>query len=134
MKLLIVDDHAGVRTMIRDLVSLPGDTVCECATGDDAVRVAREFAPDAVTMDVRLPGLGGFAATRAIRALVPSARVVIVSTYDQPELRFAAQTAGAADYLAKDHLENLRSVLLRRQPGNESSTAPSLSDRTGRTG
>jgi len=111
MRLLIVDDHAGVRTMIRQLATLPDHAVRECATGEEAIRAVREFEPDLVTMDVRLPGIGGFAATRAICAIRPAARVVIVSSYDQPELRHAARAAGAADYVVKDNLGELRPVL-----------------------
>jgi signal transduction histidine kinase len=113
MKLMIVDDHAGVRQTIRSQVATQNDAVCECASGDEAVKMAGEFNPDAVTMDVRMPGMTGFEATRAIRANVPAARVVFVTSYDEPALRQAAREAGAFDYVLKDDLSTLRDALTR---------------------
>lgn len=100
--------------MIRQLAALPDETVRECATGEDAVHWARAFAPDVVTMDVRLPGINGFAAAHAIRAIQPHTTIVMVSAYDQAELRSAAEIAGAAGYVRKDNLSELRSWLPAR--------------------
>src|SRR5262245_54542394 len=86
MKVMIVDDHAGVRNIIRQVLNAPDRNLIECATGEEAVRVARDFEPDFVTMDVRLPGLSGLEAARAIRGFHPTCRIVIVSSYDQPLL------------------------------------------------
>lgn len=115
-KFLIVDDHAGVRTLIRQLAVGAHDTVRECATGEEAVRLAREFMPDIVTMDLRLPGVGGLEATRDICALQASVRVIVVTACDQPELRHAAHRAGATGYVVKDNLGELRSVLAETNP------------------
>ena len=125
MKLMIVDDHPNMREMIRELAATADDTVCECASGDEAVQKAVEFAPDCVTMDLRMPGMTGFEATRAIVAAHPAVLVVIVSAFDQPVLRVAADAAGAFGYVAKDNLHELRAQLrpsLNRAVGNP--TAP----------
>jgi CheY-like chemotaxis protein len=111
MRLMIVDDHAGVRSMIRHLVAEPGDTVCECASGNEAVRVAPVFQPDGVTMDIRMPGMYGFEALRSIRGACPSARIVIVTSYNEPFLRRAAAEAGAVGFFIKEDMTALRSVL-----------------------
>jgi DNA-binding NarL/FixJ family response regulator len=124
MKLLIVDDHAGVRTMIRQLAALPDEAVRECASGEAALHTVREFEPDIVTMDVRLPGLSGLEATRAIRASHPATQVVVVSAYDQPTLRSAAQQAGAFAFVPKDNLEKLRPLFARITPANNATQAP----------
>lgn len=113
MKVMIVDDHAGVRNMIRQLLAAPGDSFLECATGEAAVQAAREFKPDYVTMDVRLPDLSGLEAARAIRAIHPPSRVIIVTSYDQPFLRQSAIEAGAIACIFKDNLGELRSLLGR---------------------
>src|ERR1051326_2048072 len=113
MKVMIVDDHAGVRNMIRQLLAAPGDSFLECASGEAAVQAAREFKPDYVTMDVRLPDLSGLEAARAIRALHPPTRVIIVTSYDQPFLRQTAIEAGAIACILKDNLGELRSLLVR---------------------
>jgi DNA-binding NarL/FixJ family response regulator len=116
MKLMIVDDHAGMRKMVRQFAAAAGDVVRECADGREAVQAAGEFAPDCVTMDLKLPGLDGLAATRGIVALQPATRIIIVSAYDQPELRRAAAEAGAAGFVAKDNLGELKGQL---RPGQK---------------
>lgn len=122
---MIVDDHAGVRQLIRQLVATDWDTICECASGDEAIRVAPEFRPDAVTMDVRMPGSCGLRATRAIRAAYPSARVVIVTSHDQPDLGHAAAEAGAAGFVLKDNLAELNQLLrIPAAPETSSLTRP----------
>lgn len=111
MKLLIVDDHPGVRALIRQLATPPADEVRECASGADAVHLAREFSPDVITMDVRLPDADGIEVTRTVRTVCASARVVIVTAYDQPALRQAADSAGAVQFLPKDTLFQLPALL-----------------------
>lgn len=107
MKMMIVDDHEGMRKMIRHLIAAPGDTVLECASGDEALRALGEFKPDCVTIDVSMPGLCAFATTRGIRAAHPSARVIFVSSHDLPEYRRAAIEAGGAGYVMKENLSEL---------------------------
>jgi len=111
MKMMIVDDHAGVRTMIRQLLAAPGDCFVECPTGEAAVQAARDFKPDYITMDIRLPDLSGLEAARAIRDIHPPSRVIIVTSYDQPFLRQSACEVGAVAYILKDNLAELRSLL-----------------------
>lgn len=113
MKLMIVDDHAGVRALIRQIADLPLAAVCECASGEAALAALSDFTPDVVTMDVHLPGLSGFDATRAIRASHPTTRVVVVSAYDEPATREAALGAGADEFIAKDNLQELQPSLAR---------------------
>lgn len=131
MKLLIVDDHAGMRAMIRQLAELPDAAVRECGSGEAAIEIAREFSPDLITMDVRLPGLSGLEATRAIRLARPATQVVVVSAYDLPGLRTAAYQAGATEFVSKDDLERLRPMLARMRenarPNPE--TSPDASER-----
>lgn len=111
MKLMIIDDHAGVRELIRQLLAAPDDLVHECASGFEAVRLAPYFQPDWVTVDIRMPGPDGFATTRALRAVHPPVRVVVVSAYDEPEFRASATAAGAVAYVTKQNLADLRRVL-----------------------
>jgi len=107
MKLMIVDDHAGMRTNIKALISAPGDTVVECGSGDEALKALAEFQPDCVTVDVNMPGLCAFKTMRAIHEAHPAARVVCVTSHDQPDYRLAAFEAGASGYVAKENLSDL---------------------------
>ncbi len=108
MKLLIVDDHAGVRAMIREIAGCAAVEVRESATGESAIAMAQEFSPDVVTMDARMPGLGGIEATRQIRVVCPAAKVLVVSSYNFPAMRAAALQAGACEFIAKDDLTQLQ--------------------------
>jgi two-component system response regulator DesR len=107
MKLMIVDDHAGMRATIRQLVCAPGDTVVECASGDDALTAFTSFKADCVTVDVSMPGKCAFKTIRAIRETHPNTRVICVTSHDLPDYRRAAYEAGAAGFVLKDNLSDL---------------------------
>ncbi len=84
------------------LSTLPGVTVVgEAGNGRDAVAVTARERPDIVPMDLRMPLVDGIAATRAIRARTPSAKVLVLTTFDDDELVRDAIAAGAAGYLLK---------------------------------
>jgi DNA-binding NarL/FixJ family response regulator len=107
LKLMIVDDHAVFRHLIRQAAATTEDTVLECVSADDALKSMAVFKPDCVTMDIRMPGMDAFKAIRQIREYHPKVRVLVVSSYDQVDLRRAATEAGAAGYVSKDNLSEL---------------------------
>jgi DNA-binding NarL/FixJ family response regulator len=113
MKLLIVDDHPRIRHTIREILARRDDDVRECASGFDAIRLAGDFQPDYLTMDVHMPGISGIEAVRSILAVCPGVRAIMVSGNDDPELRTAAAEAGAAGYVLKDNLIELLPLLGR---------------------
>jgi len=106
--------------MIRKFLDFPGMTYCECATGDEAVVAAREFKPSWVTMDVHMPGLNGFQSTEALRAAHPAARVMIVTSDNQPHFRQLSREAGATGLIAKENLMALRLMLAKEIAGRNS--------------
>jgi DNA-binding NarL/FixJ family response regulator len=129
MRLMIVDDHAHTREMIRKFLDFPGMTYCECSSGDEAVAAAREFKPNWVTMDVHMPGLNGFQSTEALRVAHPSARVMIVTSDNQPHFRQLSREVGAIGLIAKENLMALRMMLAqeianRNSAGTHGQTAP----------
>ncbi|MEO3745467.1 response regulator transcription factor [Plantactinospora sp. B5E13] len=103
---LLADDQALVRAGFRSLLrrSREIEVVGEAGTGDEAVRAARELRPDVVLMDIRMPGLDGLAATRAIVGdpELSDCRVVILTTFETDEYVFAALRAGASGFLSKE--------------------------------
>lgn len=109
--ILIVEDDAEMRRMIRSLVARLAQDIYECGDGSAAVAAYAEHRPDWVLMDVKLPGLDGIEATRRIRESFPEARVVIVTAYEDAELRKAAERAGAREYLSKRNLVPLLALL-----------------------
>jgi PAS domain S-box-containing protein len=103
IRVLLVDDHAVVREGLALQLSQQPDIeiVGEASTGEEALRRARKLAPDVVTMDVHMPGMGGIAATRTLHAELPGVAVVGLSMYDEPKQAAAMCEAGAVDYLSK---------------------------------
>jgi CheY-like chemotaxis protein len=123
-RLLIVDDHPNARDLIRGFLTMPGLTVQECASGHDALARVREFRPHWVTMDIQMPGLNGFEATRAIKEVHPDARVMIVTSFNDPHFRKLADSAGASGFILKENLLALR-LMLEKETGNEGAAAGS---------
>ncbi|MFF7457923.1 response regulator [Kitasatospora sp. NPDC008115] len=104
VRVLVVDDQALLRGSFRMLVDAePGLTaVGEAADGAAAIELAAEQRPDVVLMDVRMPGVDGIEATRAICARNPAVRVLMLTMFDLDAHVFAALRAGAAGFLLKD--------------------------------
>lgn len=100
---LLADDHPLVRQGLRAVLeAADGITVIgEAGTGTDAVRLAAELAPDVVVMDLKMPGLHGIDATRAVVAGRPGTAVLVLTMFEDDETVFAAVSAGAAGYLLK---------------------------------
>jgi two-component system response regulator DegU len=121
MTILIVEDNAGIRRLLRKVVSRFAEQVWECSDGADALAAFEEHGPDLVLMDVRMPRQDGLVSTREIRQLHPEARVIIVTDYDDDELRKAASNAGAVGYLLKQDMTQLRQQIedaMRAPPGS----------------
>ena len=102
--LLIVDDHPVVRDGLRGMFA--GDerfqVLGEAADGNEALAVARAVRPDVVLMDLRMPGMDGVTAIRALREQGVPARVLVLTTYDTDSDVLPAIKAGATGYLLKD--------------------------------
>jgi CheY-like chemotaxis protein len=111
MNILIVEDHAEMRQLLKSLLSPLADAVHECSDGAEALSAYALSQPDWVLMDIEMKGMDGIAATRQIKAAFPQARIVIGANHDEAELREAARQAGAVEYLLK---ENLLDVLIFR--------------------
>jgi two-component system, NarL family, response regulator DevR len=103
VQILIADDHAVVRAGLRALLEYHNQfhVVAEAANGEDAVRKAQEWKPDVAVLDIRMPGISGIEACRQIIAKVDGCRVIMLTTYAEDELLFAAIRAGASGYVLK---------------------------------
>jgi two-component system, chemotaxis family, chemotaxis protein CheY len=99
--ILVVDDAAFMRMMIRDILIKDGYVIHEAVNGRDAVEKYQESRPDLVTLDVTMPEMDGIEALAALRAVDPDARVLMVSAMGQQALIMAALEAGATDFLIK---------------------------------
>ena len=123
MKLMIVDDHPQARTMTHEFLAAPDVTICECASGEEAVQRADQFRPDWVIMDVHLTGMSGFKAAVEIQKVHPAARVIIVTADDQPYLYPLARSIGALGPVRKGGFL-MRQMLSRERRSAISSSGP----------
>jgi two-component system, NarL family, invasion response regulator UvrY len=103
IKIILVDDHAVVRTGFRLLLqSVPEmSVIAEAESGEAACRLYAELTPDVVVMDLAMPGMGGLEALRRIRAQHPRARVLTLSAHDDPMHARRALREGALGFLSK---------------------------------
>ena len=102
LSVLVVDDDATFRRMLVAVLDDEGFDVLGAATdGLEGVSLARSLRPDAIMLDVRMPGLDGLAAGRQIRDADPEVRLVFLSAYDDPTLQREAAALGANDFLVK---------------------------------
>lgn len=104
IRILIADDHAVVRKGLRSFLELDPELkiVGEAADGAAALRMAREFQPDVVLMDLLMPVMDGVAATSAIRRELPDIEVLALTSVLEESLVIQAIQAGAIGYLLKD--------------------------------
>ncbi|HLD17370.1 MAG TPA: UvrY/SirA/GacA family response regulator transcription factor [Coxiellaceae bacterium] len=103
IEVLLVDDHDLVRTGIKRMLSdVSGvKVVGEASNGEDAIKLGRELKPNVVLMDVKMPGIGGFEATRKLVRLDPDIKVLVISTCDNDVYPSRLLQIGAAGYLTK---------------------------------
>lgn len=103
VRILIADDHSVVRAGLRALLERQGRfrVIAEAGTGEEAVARAQETQPDVAVLDVRMPGVSGIEACRQIVELVPGCKVIMLTSYAEDELLFAAIQSGASGYVLK---------------------------------
>ena len=103
-RVLVVDDHALLRTGVANIINHEPDleVVAEAGDGREAVAAFERWRPDVTLMDLRMPVMEGVEAIRRIRAIDPQARVVVLTTYDADEDIARALEAGAKAYILKD--------------------------------
>jgi DNA-binding NarL/FixJ family response regulator len=104
IRILLVDDHGVVRQGLRMYLALDPEleVVGEAANGAEALRLARELAPDVVLMDLLMPVMDGIAATAAIRRELPEVEVLALTSVLEDSAVYGAMRAGAIGYLLKD--------------------------------
>jgi len=103
--ILIAEDHGIVREGLRILLDLTAgfEVVGEASTGSEAVELAARLQPDVILMDIAMPTLNGFEATRQIQALSPSSRVLVLSAHSDEEYVEHFLAIGVAGYIIKQN-------------------------------
>ncbi|WNM26948.1 response regulator transcription factor [Demequina capsici] len=131
IKVALVDDQQMVRVGLRMILESEDDirVCCEAADGNQALELADTHAADVVLMDVRMPGMDGIAATRALIAKQPDARIVILTTFDDDEYVYEALRAGASGFLLKSADGDTLVEAVRIVAGGEALLAPEVTRR-----
>ena len=131
ISLLLTDDHAIVRQGIRAFLELQPDlmVIGEADSGENAVRMAAELAPDIVLMDLVMPGIGGVEATRQVKQVSPHSQVIVLTSYHEDEYIFPALRAGALSYVLKDVGPEELADIVRKAACGESILHPRVAAR-----
>ena len=133
IRVLIADDQELVRTGLRMILSAQPDieVVGQAHDGAEAVALARSLRPDVCLFDIRMPGLDGIEATRAIAGpgVEDPMAVVIITTFDLDEYVFAALRAGAKGFLLKDAGSELLAQAIRAVASGDALIAPNVTVR-----
>lgn len=101
-KILVVDDAAFMRMMIKDILTKNGfEVVAEAADGMQALEKYKELQPDLVTMDITMPEMDGITSLKEIKKVNPNAKVIMCSAMGQQAMVIDAIQAGAKDFIVK---------------------------------
>ena len=109
IRVAIADDHPEMRVALRLLLSISKDIeiVCETSNGQEAVDCVKRLQPDVLVMDIHMPVLDGFAATKQITDLSVPTRVILISTYNENFFVRQAAAVGAQGFIPKDDAAKL---------------------------
>lgn len=113
VRVLVVDDHADVRFLVRVILEDAAPAVVfagEAASADEAVAALEDLEPDVVVLDARMPRIDGFEAAGMLLARRPGLPILLCSAIVDEEVRSRAQAAGIAACLSKDHFEAIPRV------------------------
>ena len=111
MKLMIVDDNKGVRTLIRSLFENRAEQIIECSDGQSAVEQYDRHIPDYVLMDIEMKRMDGFEATRKIIEKHPGAKIIIVTSHANYKFYEISKQAGATEFVSKENLFELEEII-----------------------
>lgn len=131
IRVLVVDDHALFRRGLEMVLTPEPDitVIGEASDGAEAVDRAAELLPDIVLMDVRMPRRGGIDACTAIKAVVPSAKIVMLTMSDEEGDLYDAIKAGASGYLLKEISIDEVATAIRAVHGGQSLISPSMASK-----
>jgi DNA-binding NarL/FixJ family response regulator len=131
IRVLVADDQSMVRAGFRMLLSGEEDieVVAEATNGLEAVEKAKRFAPTIVLMDIRMPELDGLEATRRVLAADPSARILILTTFDLDEYIYEALRAGASGFVLKDEPPEQLIAAIRTVAAGDALLSPAVTKR-----
>jgi two-component system, NarL family, response regulator LiaR len=132
---MIVDDHEMVRRGACSYLEAQSDisVVAQASSGEEAIKLAQEFIPDVVLMDLVMPGMDGVEATRGVKNVSPRTQIIILTSFHQDEYIFPALQAGAISFLLKDVKATELLEAIRRAARGEATLHPRIAARVIKT-
>ena len=131
IRVLVVDDHPMIRAGLTATIGPEPDmtVVASASTGREGLELYRQHHPDVMLIDLKMPEMGGVEAIRNIRAEFPSAKIIVLSTYQGDEDIYRALEAGAVTYLLKDTLAEKMKGVIREVAGGGRPIPPEVAER-----
>jgi DNA-binding NarL/FixJ family response regulator len=131
IRVLVVDDHPMIRAGLTATIDAEPDMtlVASASNGREGLEQYRQHQPDIMLIDLKMPEMGGVEAIRTIRAEFPSAKIIVVSTYQGDEDIYRALEAGAVTYLLKDMLGERLVGVIREVAGGGRPIPPEVAQR-----
>jgi DNA-binding NarL/FixJ family response regulator len=132
---MIVDDHEMIRRGACSYLEAQLDitVVAQAGSGEEAVRLAQEFIPDVVLMDLVMPGMDGVEATRQVKNASPRTQIIVLTSFHQDEFIFPALQAGAISFLLKDVKATELLEAIRHAARGEATLHPKIAARVIKT-
>jgi len=128
IRVLLAEDQAMVRGALAALLTLEGDIeiVAEVGRGDEVATVALATKPDVALLDIEMPGCDGIAAAATLHSILPSCRVLILTTFGRPGYLRKAMESGVVGFLLKDAPSAQLATAIRRAVAGERIVDPTL--------
>jgi two-component system, NarL family, response regulator LiaR len=114
MNILVVDDNAKMREMVKSALMKTADHFIECSDGNEVVAAYGRHRPDWILMDVVMKEMDGITATKAVTDAFPDAKIIIMTQYNDKKLREKAIRAGALEFVLKENLADVRDIIRYR--------------------
>jgi len=118
MRLMIVEDNRKMREMIKNVIKIAFrnvESITECDDGKEAIEQYDHVNPEWILMDLQMDTMDGLAASRIIKASHPSAKIIIVTSFDDAKYRNAARQVGACGYVLKTNLGELSTIISSKE-------------------
>lgn len=130
-RIMIVENHALLRAGLRVLLAQDGalEVVGESDNGHDAIQAAVKLVPHLILMDLNMPGMNGIEATRAIKLLLPEAKVLVLTVHKTDEYIHESLKAGADGYILKDATQSEFRAAIHSILSGKTYLSPDISER-----
>ena len=115
MTIMIVDDNESIHEIVRDTLASDASTFVDCRDGSEAVELYSRYHPDWVLMDIMMEKMDGFAATEAILAQDPFAKIIIITQHNESAFIERSKQVGARGFVLKENLFDIEQIIESNQ-------------------